>query len=116
MPERTHIPDHCLNKNPRPQTKTRLPPFLSESPRLCLDLHSLHTCTPSINSAFTSCWLEFNFYPVHSQGHSWLVLQDALRILGPDLPASASRCRSSRTCHFVVWLLSWLANKSLHVG
>lgn len=74
---------------------------------------TLHTCTlsiPSINSAFTSCWLAFHFWPkcwpiglpIWGQGWSWLLLQEAPGNPGPDLPASASTCRSSRMPSFVV--------------
>lgn len=42
----------------------------------------------SINSAPTSCWLAFGFYPVRSQGPSWRVLLDSLRSLGSGLLAT----------------------------
>lgn len=72
-----------LSKIPDPEKDGTLLSFLSFPDTVCTCILS----TSSINSPFTSCRSAFDFYPVHSQGTSWLVLHDPLGVPRPSLPA-----------------------------
>jgi len=86
VPERTRTPDHNPQEKPQTPNKMRLYLifFLSLPDTLSAPALSVYLQ----QTAFTSCWLTFDFCPAHGQGPSWLVLREPLSVLGSGLLAS----------------------------
>ena len=86
-----------FSKNSSPQARTRLtqPSFWACHGDfwvfLCESFHrssSISALSIYLQSALTSSWLEFDFYPAWSKGPSWQVLWDYLWVPRHCLPAS----------------------------